>query len=91
MLNSSFQNVPLIQDQIGIDARCPLPVEETIQFMRKQREEDGTISIEKEEVANSLREDLKFTKYFPTSSMFLRQSNFYRMDLESLFFSFYYQ
>ena len=35
--------------------------------------------------------DLKFTKYFPTSSMFLRQSNFYRMDLESLFFSFYYQ
>ena len=23
--------------------------------------------------------------------MFLRQSNFYRMDLESLFFSFYYQ
>jgi hypothetical protein len=59
--------------------------------MRKQRDEDGTISNEKEEEANSLREDLRFTKFFPTSSMFLRQSNFYRMDLESLFFSFYYQ
>jgi len=30
MLNSSFKNIPLMQDQIGIDIRCPLPVEDAI-------------------------------------------------------------
>jgi hypothetical protein len=30
MVNSSFLNIPLIQDQDVIDIKCPLPVDEAI-------------------------------------------------------------
>ena len=34
MINSSFMNIPLIQDQVSMDVRrtCPLPVEEAIKM-----------------------------------------------------------
>lgn len=40
MLNSSFHNIPLLQDQVGIDVSrtCPLPVEDSI-YMTDDLEE----------------------------------------------------
>jgi hypothetical protein len=40
MLNSSFLNIPLLQDQVGIDVSrtCPLPVEDSV-YMTDDQEE----------------------------------------------------
>jgi hypothetical protein len=37
-----------------------------------------------------MQEQEQVYRYFPTSAMFNRQTNFMRMDNESLFFAFYY-
>ena len=71
MLNSSFVNIPLMQDQDLIDIKCPMPIDEQLVTMQPKQ-----LYTQK--------------KYFPTSAMYNRQSNFQRFDLESLFFSFYY-
>lgn len=38
-----------------------------------------------------MKQEQNIYKYFPTSAMYNRYSNFRRLDLESLFFAFYYQ
>lgn len=40
MLNSSFLNIPLLADQVGIDVSrtCPLPVEDSV-YMTDDQEE----------------------------------------------------
>lgn len=58
---------------------CPLPVEEAVQQCEDQEEME------------KMKQDLLDTKYFPTSAMYTRQTNFLKMDLECLFFAFYYQ
>ena len=79
MLNSSFLNIPLMQDQDVIDIKCPLPVDEAL-FMAGNAQNQKKM------------QQKVFTpkRYFPTSAMYNRQSNFQRFDLESLFFAFYY-
>lgn len=44
MLNSSFMNIPLLQDQVGIDVSrtCPLPVEDSI-YMTEDADEQARI------------------------------------------------
>lgn len=81
MLNSSFLNIPLLQDQVGIDVSrtCPLPVEDSL-FLTDDAEEQARI-----------KKDIQEQRYFPTSAMYNRQSNFIKMDLDCLFFAFYYQ
>lgn len=79
MLNSSFINLPLMQDQDVIDIKCPLPVDDAI----------GLSDLPSEK--KSMQEQEQVYRYFPTSAMFNRQTNFMRMDNESLFFAFYYQ
>ena len=81
MLNSSFHNIPLLQDQVGIDVSrtCPLPVEDSI-YMTEDLEEQARI-----------KKDIQDQKAFPTSAMYNRQSSFIKMDLDCLFFAFYYQ
>ena len=73
MLNASFLNIPILQDQDIVDVKCPLPIEENVSISDLKR--------------TSGNHD---TRFFPTTAMFNRQSNFQRFDLESLFFSFYY-
>lgn len=79
MLNSSFVNIPLLQDQDVIDIKNPMPIDEAI-FMSSA-----------EAQAQMKSEIFTPKRYFPTTAMCNRQSNFQRMDLESLFFAFYYQ
>lgn len=81
MLNSSFINTPLLQDQVGIDISktCPLPVEDSV-FLTDDTDEQA-----------QLRADFDEQRYFPTSAVHNRQSTFVKMDLDSLFFAFYYQ
>lgn len=38
-----------------------------------------------------IKSDIQEQRYFPTSAMYNRQANFLRMDLDCLFFAFYYQ
>lgn len=81
MLNSSFVNMPLLQDQVGIDVSrtCPLPVEDAIHLSEDSDEQE------------KMKADLEDQRYFPTSSAYNRQNNFSKMDLDCLFFAFYYQ
>ena len=83
MLNSSFQNIPLMQDQdflcAQFDIKCPLPIDDSILLAESMAEKN-----------QKRKEQMKY-RYYPTSAMFNRQSNFMRMYLESLFFAFYYQ
>jgi CCR4-NOT transcription complex subunit 3 len=72
MLNSSFINVPLMQDQDIIEISSPLPIDEAIYGNSDKQKTYG------------------LKRYFPTSAMYNRQSNFQRFDIESLFFAFYY-
>jgi hypothetical protein len=80
MLNSSFMNAPLLQDQVGIDIspQCPLPVEDS-----------AYLSEDPDEKAR-MKADIQEQRYFPTSAMHNRQGNFIKMDLDCLFFAFYY-
>lgn len=81
MLNSSFINIPLLQDQVGIDVSrtCPLPVEDAV-YLSEDPEEQAR-----------MKADIQEQRYFPTSAMHNRQSNFLKMDVDCLFFAFYYQ
>lgn len=80
MLNASFVNIPLLSDQDRmIDLKCPLPVDEAL-LMAPQANQ------------KKLQQEV-FTpkRYFPTSAMYNRQIHFQRMDIETLFFAFYFQ
>lgn len=81
MLNSSFINLPLLQDQVGIDVSrtCPLPVEDSV-YLSEDPEEQAKI-----------KADIQEQRYYPTLAMYNRQSNFLKMDESCLFFAFYYQ
>lgn len=81
MLNSSFINLPLLQDQEGIDISrtCPFPVQDAINLA-----EDG-------EQKDKMKEEIEEQRYFPTQATYNRQSNFAKFDIEVLFFAFYHQ
>lgn len=79
MINSSFINIPQIHDQDVYTIRNPLPLSDSFKFEEGFKDREDLV-----------RESQTY-KYFPTSAMYNRQSNFQRMDLESLFFAFYYQ
>jgi CCR4-NOT transcription complex subunit 3 len=61
------------------DIKCPLPIDDSILLAEFAAEKN-----------QKRKEQMKY-RYYPTSAMYNRQSNFMRMDLESLFFAFYYQ
>ena len=61
------------------DIKCPLPIDDSINLA------------ENETLKQKMKEEQEIYRYYPTSAMYNRQSNFLRMDIESLFFAFYYQ
>lgn len=63
MLNSSFINIPLMQDQDIIDIKCPILINEPVEVNGQSKEGCDA-------------EILERCRYFPTSAMYNRQSNF---------------
>lgn len=54
MLNASFLHMPLLQDQQGLDIRCPTMIEEGIDFLQD------------EAAKTQCREDCTASRGFPT-------------------------
>lgn len=79
MINSSFLNMPLVQDQQGIDVRSPLPVDDAISMCIDA------------DLKKRMQADQAIYRSFPTQAMYNRYINFRQMDVETLFFAFYYQ
>jgi hypothetical protein len=64
MINSSFINIPQIQDQDTQVFRNPLPVNDAFRFHEGIKDQDDMIK------------EQQIYRYFPTSAMYNRQSNF---------------
>ena len=64
MLNSSFLNIPLMQDQdflcAQFDIKCPLPIDDSILLAESMAEK------------NQKKQEQQTYRYYPTSAMFNR-------------------